>query len=55
MREAQRSYEANLNIISATRRVIQNARSTFSEASNKDDRNWLHRQLPQTPTPRFRA
>src|SRR5215218_1040431 len=54
MREAQRSYEANLNIISATRRMIQRTLDIL-KALNRNHKPWLPRQLLQMPTPRFRA
>ena len=50
MREAQRSYEANLNIISATRRMIQRTLDILKALTGKF-LTWLHRQLPQMPMP----
>jgi flagellar basal-body rod protein FlgC len=50
MRDAQRSYEANLNIIGATRRMIQRTLDS-SRLEEQGIKSWQPQSMPQTPTP----
>ena len=48
MRDAQRSYEANLNIISATRRMIQRTLDIL-KILNRKTNPWHHPQSQPMP------
>ena len=56
MREAQRSYEANLNVIGATRRMIQRTIELLKRLiSTTGSDTWLRRSPPRTPTQSLRG
>ena len=50
MREAQRSYEANINVIGASRRMIQRTHRNPANPDLESDR-WPHQASPPTPMP----